>query len=385
MQKIIILAITCCMVTPTHCLACYWDYDTLAMERQRFPYAHELIAGHFLRHSDTYYEWRIADRNKKTPSERTPADYDDLAVAYDKLGQHDQAIKIIQEKIARWPNESRYESEANLGTFLFHAGRLEAGLPHINRAIEINPAAHFGREVYQKLLVEYVLQQGFPNSKLPLNQEMRKSSLGAGDGPSGFAQFVINAQQPKAEDQREELQRAAKGLLGMMRFGNYRSPVLLEALGDLMLFTNYRDTNAKMLAARAYLKASYEAQDSTASKLYRDRAVQALEKQTGDNLSQIETDLKQEIKHAEAFFQQIEADEKAWLSAGKNLDYEYAEKYYNARTPELSIPFWKNISADTKIKSFLLVFLLGFLAFVCVAFWFIRKWYRSRTAQAQET
>jgi hypothetical protein len=44
--------------------ACIWDYDTLAMERQRFPHALELITGKFLRHSAAFYEWRVQDREK---------------------------------------------------------------------------------------------------------------------------------------------------------------------------------------------------------------------------------------------------------------------------------------------------------------------------------
>lgn len=376
MQKIFILTMTFLLVLPTQCLACYWDYDTLAMERQQFPYAHELIAGHFLRHSDTYYEWRIADRNQKTPAERTPADYDDLAVAYDKLGQHDKAIELIREKIERWPDERRYESEANLGTFLFHAGRLEEGLPHIDKAIEINPDAHFGREVYQKLLVEYLLQQGFPESGLTLEKGLRIDPAGINSGPIGFAQFVIKVQQTKEEDQQEEIQKATKGILGMMRFGNYRAPVLLEALADLLLATGDRNHDAKYLAARAYLKASYEVQDADVSKRYRDLAIQVLELQVPNNLNQIESDLKQEIEQADAFYQKIEDDEKAWLTTGKNLDHEYAEKYYSETLPELSIPFWSNVSIGTRIKLNLLILGLGFVAVVLVAFLLIRKWIR---------
>jgi len=37
-------------------IACLWDYDTLAMERQKFPDALELITGKFLRHSKPFYE-----------------------------------------------------------------------------------------------------------------------------------------------------------------------------------------------------------------------------------------------------------------------------------------------------------------------------------------
>ena len=364
---------TCSLAMPTHCLVCMWDYDTLAMERQQFPFAHELIAGHFHRHSNTYYEWRISDRNQKTPAERTPADYDDLAVAYDKLGQHDKAIETIREKIERWPDEKRYESEANLGTFLFHAGRLEEGLPHINRAIEINPDAHFGREVYQKLLVEYLLQQGFPESELPLSNGPKNESVGIGAGPMGFAEFVIKAQQPQEGKEQDEFQKATKGILGMMRFGNYRSPVLLEALGDLLLVNGDRDDDAKYLAARAYLKASLEVQGKIASKSYRDKAMQVLELQMPDNPNQLVSDLKQEIEHAETFFQKIEDDEKAWVAAGKNLDHEYAEKYYNAPPLELSIPFWNNVSIESRIKWMLLFLVLGVVAVVFVSIKLLRR------------
>ena len=50
-----------------------------------------------------------------------------------------------------------YETRANLGTFYIHAGELEQGVEQIELAIEINPDAHFGREIYQKHLVNYVL------------------------------------------------------------------------------------------------------------------------------------------------------------------------------------------------------------------------------------
>lgn len=72
-------------------MACAWDHDTIAMERQRFPEAHELIVGYFLRHSDVYYHWRIKDRLKTPFENRTPAQYDDIAVAYDKLGDPPQS------------------------------------------------------------------------------------------------------------------------------------------------------------------------------------------------------------------------------------------------------------------------------------------------------
>src|SRR5438128_1240188 len=144
------------LFAPAVLLACLWDYDTLQMERSRFPSALELITGKFLRHSPEFYEWRV--RNRLDRLEREPdnlALYDDLAVAYDKLGQDDKAIETIQIKERKQPG--LYETYANLGTFYIHGGQPEKGLEYIDKALAINPGAHFGREKYQKALVEYVL------------------------------------------------------------------------------------------------------------------------------------------------------------------------------------------------------------------------------------
>ncbi|MCA9014907.1 MAG: hypothetical protein KDA77_06195 [Planctomycetaceae bacterium] len=365
MRRIFILLLTFSLITPAHCLACMWDYDTLEMERQRFPYAQELITGHFLRHSDAYYEWRIVDRSKKSPDERTSAEYDDLAVAYDKLGQHEKAIETIEEKIDRWPEERRYESEANLGTFLIHAGRQEEGLPHINRAIEMNPDAHFGREVYQKLLVEYVIQKRAAGVALPLNQDY-------GPGPIGFAAFLVKQQNIKQADQDEEIQKATKGILGMMRFGNYRSPILLEALGDLLVAV-YWQHDSKLLAARAYLKASYEVASEPAKTLYRERAKQILDLQVARDLNQLEAELQQEIEQANQFFGQIEADEIAWAAAGKNLDREYGVKYYNQPILDVSNAKYPQ-DPEKKITMILVIVAASFVLALIAAIVVIWKW-----------
>lgn len=367
MQKIFILLMTYSLITPAHCLACMWDYDTLEMERQRFPYAQELIAGHFLRHSDVYYEWRIADRSKKSRDARTPADYNDLAVAYDKLGRHEKAIETIEEKIERWPEEGRYESEANLGTFLIHAGRLEAGLPHINRAIKINPDAHFGREVYQKLLVEYVIQQRAAGATLPLSEAY-------GPGPIGFAEFLVKHQKIKREDQDRKLRKAVKGILGMMRFGNYRSPVLLEALGDLLVAVHLQD-DSKMLAARAYLKASYEVADEPAKTLYRERAEQILDLQVARNLSELEEEMQQELEQANEYYRQIEVDETFWAATGKNLDRQYGLEYY--KQPILKVSKAR-YPADpvNRIILFFLIMISGVVLSIITAIVIFRRWSR---------
>src|SRR5262245_36362225 len=152
----LILALVLSFSLPSAGVACLWDYDTLKQERARFPDTLELITGKFLRHSREFYEWRIQDRLKKLESEPNQLDYyDDLAVAYEKTGQHAKAIETILAKDKIKPG--LYETYANLGTFHVLAGDLEQGLPYLDKALALNPDAHFGRERYQKWLVEYAL------------------------------------------------------------------------------------------------------------------------------------------------------------------------------------------------------------------------------------
>ena len=97
-------AVVVAVLLPSLAVACLWDYDTLKMERSRFPSTLELITGKFLRHSKEFYEWRVRDRLaklKEYPDQL--AWYDDLAVAYDKLGQHQKAIDLMLEKERKQP------------------------------------------------------------------------------------------------------------------------------------------------------------------------------------------------------------------------------------------------------------------------------------------
>jgi tetratricopeptide (TPR) repeat protein len=353
-KKILVILIAFTLAMPNQCFGCMWDYDTLAMERQHFPEAHELIAGHFIHHSEAYYQWRILDRTSKPEVERTPNDFDDLAVAYDKLGQHEKAIETIRAKIERWREKKRYESEANLGTFLIHAGNLEEGLEHIKRAIEINPEAHFGREIYQQLIVEYVLMPRTAENASPLNRDNAVYEA------TGFGKFVIESRKPAATQlqQMAEFKSAAKGVMGMMRFGHHDSPILLEALGDLLLRTG---ENSKRLAARAYLKASYELDDDKSVAAFRLKAEQALELQVGSTLEWVEAELKQEIETGRAFMQRIAQDEEAWAESGLDLDVNFAKKYYTQ--PSL-MPFglrsiWQSRTNKILIISLGLVALIG--------------------------
>ena len=315
------------MVVAHVAAACLWDYDTLAMEKRVFPEALDLMTGKFLRHSAKYYEWRILDRTealKRRPASLTL--YDDLAVAYDKTGQNDKAIEVILKKAALKPR--LYSTEANLGTFYIHSGQFEKGLEHIKKAIEINPDAHFGREIYQKRLVEYVLSKQVEGK---LSLPIEKESIPYGG--TGFAKFVLAAAGlEKAHEKHEaELSRAEKGILGMMRFGHHDSPVLLEALGDILLSKG----DAKRLASRAYLKASYESKDPVVKRAYRKKATMTLGMQTKHKfttttltIAELEKTFTKELKDAASWYAKLLADEKKWQEKEANMDDEFSVKYY---------------------------------------------------------
>lgn len=212
-------------------LCCLWDSDTVAMELKGMPELQDVVAGRFERNPDLYYEMRLARYEKM---DRTPflEEYFDLAVACDRLGRHDEAIgwiKAFDEDAARvkmseskW-KEVSYKRNANLGTFYIHRGLkkgnegladLKKGLELIEKAIEINPEAHFGREKVQAALVRQMIWRG--------NQDEKIAKLES-EGKEDEAEEVGWENPPETGLTREEIR---EGVIGLMVLGNaWEAPV----------------------------------------------------------------------------------------------------------------------------------------------------------------
>ena len=382
------------LLVPSVVAACSWDYDTIKMERTRFPGTLELITGKFLRHSPEFYRWRIADRLKRLES--APADaalLDDLAVAYDKTGRHDEAIETARRTERSHPG--RYETAANLGTFYFHTGRLADGLPHIDRALAINPDAHFGRERVQKRLAEYVVARNKAGA-LPLADVTVRPPTASDDScppdvtvKNTFADFLSPATYGKLG--AAESAAAVKGVLGMMAFGKHDSPVLLEALGAcLTQGPENAEADAKLLAARAYLKASYEVPDGPARAAYRALALRALDMQSNRRgpdasvtVEQVEAEFRRELDEGRDWYAALREREVSWLRDGKNPEAEFDLLY--AAEPEVS---GKDVSdpmhPDDRVKLFLLAvglaLVLGTLATLAGFALLVRRYMRRHAA-----
>ena len=340
----LILAVTAVFGMSALAAACLWDSDTLRQERARFPSTLELITGKFLRHSPEFYEWRIQDRLKKLKADPTSlALHDDLAVAYEKVGQHALAIKTILAKEEIQPG--LYETYSNHGTFHILAGDFELGLPLIDKALAINPDAHFGRERYQKWLVEYALTRLTDGRlRFPLRQSVEASK--ENNVATDFRVFLSQKLGTK-QLSFEESQKAVQGILGMMRFANHGNPLLLEALGDLMVDLDRFEVpkDAKNLATRCYLKASYEfPNDEATRKRYRELAEKALRGQTPETvlpdqleLADLEKDFQAQLADAEEWYAKLKAQEIGWIQAGRDADAEFNRLYAKepvARDPE---------------------------------------------------
>jgi hypothetical protein len=146
----------------------------------RFAMAHDVIAERFPRHGPAHYR----ERNRVTRERlaalagddpaRFPLD-DDLAAGLERLGRSDEAVAVMRDKLARQrarglSGRALYTSYANLGTFLIHARFPRAaagdagakrdcreGVALVRQAVEVNPAAHFGRERWQAAIAEFLL------------------------------------------------------------------------------------------------------------------------------------------------------------------------------------------------------------------------------------
>ena len=161
---------------PAHC--CLYDSDTLAREARARPDALRAIIGRFERDPPLYYQMRITRDTALLAT--NPADldkYDDVAVAYDRLGDDDSAIEWIEKKRSHLPEydphnpalkEQWYRYYANVGTFWMHRwahhgadktklAEVKTASGYIRKAIDIKPNAHFGREKYQLIVMEWVM------------------------------------------------------------------------------------------------------------------------------------------------------------------------------------------------------------------------------------
>lgn len=213
------------------------DSDSLAVQAKKLPDTLRVITGRFERNPPLYYEMRIRralPQLKKDP--RRFELYDDIAVAYDRLHRDDEALQIIEKKRSLLPRfdaknkavkEAWYRYYANAGTFYAHRwlgdgakkeslGEMKKGRDYIKRALQIKPNAHFGREKYQLMTMEWIIASRE-------NKGGTKRTLG---------QWIGNHDDWEFDAEPKRKSAATEGLAGLVVLGAaWQSPDIFEAIG----------------------------------------------------------------------------------------------------------------------------------------------------------
>jgi tetratricopeptide (TPR) repeat protein len=185
-----------------------------------------VIVGRFPRNPALYYQMRIERVKEELASDPNRPDlYDDIAVACDRIGRSDEAIawmlkkKQVLAQVAVFDSnkDALYRYYANIGTFYAHrwirsgADRenmqdLEYARRAIAKAIEINPNAHFGREIFQLWAIEWLLSSD------------QEKTLG-------------EWMETRADEAGIEIEKQIEGLRGLIVLGNaWESVDVFEAM-----------------------------------------------------------------------------------------------------------------------------------------------------------
>lgn len=316
-------------------LACLWDRDTLAIEATGAPELVDILVGRFDRLPDEHYAMRLERVRAELEQGAAGAEalplYDDAAVACDRLGRTDEAIQLIDakrivlESLSEPADHHRYTQLANLGTFHAHrwlAGSretmsdLERARDLLVQAIELNPDAHFGRERYQQLLIEELLEP-------TLRPERPWPGL-----PVSVVHRILQRDQVVFTDHRLEeagYEDAAEGLGGLVYLGAaWESPLVWTSLADAL--GNRGDGFLSRLAALRVLELAKDGRPPHAE-------FDAVEYEKGyrGNLED------RHVGPLDAWWREARTSADSWRAA-RNA---YAqERYAKGRHPDTHADFW---------------------------------------------
>lgn len=149
----------------------------------RFAMVHDVIHERYPRHGPAFYQERERLARERMAvlhpdSEAAFALTDDIAVGLDRRGRTDEAIALMRDKLKRQQaldlkGKDLYSSYANLAEFLIRRNlwRMMAGdaaerecvwegREFLNKSVKVNPDAHFGREEWQLVAVDALLDAG---------------------------------------------------------------------------------------------------------------------------------------------------------------------------------------------------------------------------------
>lgn len=271
----------------------------------RFAMVHDMIHERFPKHGQAYYQERnrVVEKELASFGSMPPEDpqkqkryfelQDDLGAGLERLGKHEEAVALMRRKLKEQQDlkitgKDLYGAYANLGTFLIlwqlsegfadkakAKARLEEGLGYVQKSIEVNPEAHFGREIWQAVILEFLIAaldkpevllqfdmigdrldlypapsghfgrgnwyvgwevtqylNGKPDENLKNRLRHRIMKVGA---ENGWTEAVKTSHQSPVPFDEPTL-----GIIGMWRLGSGANPYFALAFGEIMLRVGQR-------------------------------------------------------------------------------------------------------------------------------------------------
>lgn len=134
--------------------ACITDSKSFSSDQRQHPTISEAILNPTVEKPDVKALTLDIQKIKAAPKTGDVAWWNELAGAYLRLNQPNDAVKILEPLTRRFPND--YGICANLGTAYHLQGRYVDAEKEIRRDLEINPNAHAGCEKYHLALLQYL-------------------------------------------------------------------------------------------------------------------------------------------------------------------------------------------------------------------------------------
>lgn len=276
-----------------------------------------VLTNDFPRHSKTYYRTK---RDAAAQEASSPEEHRILVEAAKRLG----TFRSMNGSFADFPRGYPYDFHRAMfdGDALFDDRRWDLAINRYNQASEVNPNIELSPDgILYRLALASTDQFRKSRVKIPIAIDEERQSKLLNTFDESLPQ--IFATRGGAKDWRKSGRKGElKAMIGAVRCGFRRHPVVFEALGDLLLKETFgKATPQHELAAMAYLRASYLTNGSIwSAKEYRKLALNALPGGTEKKLKEVEVTLGRLLKQAKSRQSQVEKDEMAWIQSGKDPD-----------------------------------------------------------------
>jgi hypothetical protein len=289
------------------------------------------------------------------------------------------------------------------------------GIGFLRKSIEVNPEAHFGREIWQAVIAEFLLAAS-KEPELLLKYDMvgnpltvgvqrvpRAGSFGVRSDAAreqavrrvaaflknqgdiqdrtelrgnifhiGFSESVLPGWKPVPFDE------PCLGIIGMWRLGGGANPHFALALGETMMHVNQR-----RLAWAAYQRAILEAKRFSAHEAIRARLIDHCKaRQVALDFSDAESKelagrFESELQIGQSYQRDYQKFEEEQIAAGKDLDDPHAYDAFHAVHANIATPVGdadflavEEVTLRTKSS---LIFAGGALVFVAALLWLRRQ------------